>query len=595
MSQDRPLPLDTEQLVSLARQLVDRDQLEEAAELFQLAQRLDPDNLGIKLSLAQLRKKQRNRSTASQKNLGASLLEQARRDTIDAFHFFGLAALYEERGKTAQAMQCLDIAAEKTTVNPFVHKLRGKILAKDGRYEAAAAALRRGRRDNPFDREIAEILSRVEYERTRYGEALEAAMDAFWLLEPTDAEGAERLTRRIRTYLALLGLPRDQLVERFRARREQLEIAFDRLEYHRERLVDDDSPQATAQVPATPKTTSEAGRIELASRLRALPVLAPCDDTEIFQLAAIAQDTTIETGTRVFGEGGVNRDIFILEQGSVWIQRNTSYQQVVLGVAAPGSFLGEVSFIAGASRLADAVATEPSRLLRLDGQALAQLIADQPAIGVKLYQAFWRALARKLREANHQLSTFFADEQPVRRSAISDGQHDKVSIESRDKMEEILSEQGLTSSELVTLSNFSEVKRFPSDTYLFREGDAGTEMYVVLEGRVRIGKFIAGGGEEALAIFGRGDVFGEMSLIDGEPRSADACAHEGSVTVIAFDATLLDEVMAMEAQAALHFMQLLCRLLCRRLSEIDEKLTAWRILDAGRSAETEDLPLTREA
>jgi CRP-like cAMP-binding protein len=103
-------------------------------------------------------------------------------------------------------------------------------------------------------------------------------------------------------------------------------------------------------------------------------------------------------------------------------------------------------------------------------------------------------------------------------------------------------------------------------------------MYVVLEGRARISKFIAGGGEEALAILDRGDFFGEMSLIDGEPRSADARAHGGPLTVLALDQPTVQEVLAMDSQASLEFLQLLCRLISHRLREIDEKVIGWRIL-----------------
>lgn len=581
MSQDRSLPLDIDQLVTLARQLVDRDLLDEATELFQLAQRLEPENLGIKLSLAQLRNRQRQRSDEDQADVGKIVLERVRRDTIDAFHFFGLAALYEERGKKAQAMQCLEIAGDKAAINPFVHKLRGKILSRQGRYDEAAEALRRARRENPFDRETAEILSRVEYERSHYEKALDSAIDAFWLLEPRDATGSDRLTRRIRTYRALLKLPRESLVERFRQRREQLETSFDRLEYHRERLVEGNAPDAADRIAAPPTSvSSDTGRIDLASQLRALTMLEPFEDTEIFHLAAIASSLTVAEGAKLFDEGGTSRDIYILERGELHILRDTSYQRVVLGSVAPGSVLGEVNFIAsGGRRLADVVAAESSQVLRLDGAGLAQLIADRPTIGVKVYQAFWHALASKLRRANDQLSTFFADDPPlVRGDDASDGVHDTLHVESGDKLK-VLQEQGLTANELATLANFSEVKRFPSGTYLFREGDSGDEMYVVLDGRVRISKFIAGGGEEALAILDRGDVFGEMALVDGQPRSADACAHSGPVTVIAFDGRLLEEVLSMDAQAALQFMQLLCRLLCRRLREIDEKLTTWRILE----------------
>ena len=52
-------------------------------------------------------------------------------------------------------------------------------------------------------------------------------------------------------------------------------------------------------------------------------------------------------------------------------------------------------------------------------------------------------------------------------------------------------------------------------------------MYVVLEGRIMISKYIPGAGEEALAFLERGDYFGEMALIENQPRSADAKSDGG--------------------------------------------------------------------
>jgi CRP-like cAMP-binding protein len=107
---------------------------------------------------------------------------------------------------------------------------------------------------------------------------------------------------------------------------------------------------------------------------------------------------------------------------------------------------------------------------------------------------------------------------------------------------------------------------------------------VVAEGRVMISKLIAGG-EEALAILGRGDFFGEMALIDGEPRSADARAHGGPLTVLVLDRDSVQEVLSLDSAAALQVLQLLCRRIANRLREIDEKVIGWRIL-AGEQTET---------
>jgi CRP/FNR family transcriptional regulator, cyclic AMP receptor protein len=157
-----------------------------------------------------------------------------------------------------------------------------------------------------------------------------------------------------------------------------------------------------------------------------------------------------------------------------------------------------------------------------------------------------------------------------------------VKVESSDKIR-LFREQGLSRRELMTLATFSKEKRFAEGAFLFQEGDKGSEMYVVLEGKARISKFIPGAGEEALAILERGDFFGEMSLIDGEPRSADARAHDGPLTVLALDQGTVREVLAMDPHAALEFLQLLCRLVANRLREIDEKVVGWRILSGERT------------
>ncbi len=89
---------------------------------------------------------------------------------------------------------------------------------------------------------------------------------------------------------------------------------------------------------------------------------------------------------------------------------------------------------------------------------------------------------------------------------------------------------------------------------------------------------IAGAGEECLSILERGEVFGEMALIDEQPRSADARAHVNGCTVFSVSRSLLKEVLSMDPDAAVQFLNLLCRLLCRRLRAMNERIVVWRTL-----------------
>lgn len=73
---------------------------------------------------------------------------------------------------------------------------------------------------------------------------------------------------------------------------------------------------------------------------------------------------------------------------------------------------------------------------------------------------------------------------------------------------------------LSLFSRDQDTKTFASGTPIWAVGDAGHEMYVVLEGEVNI-MF----GEKVVETVSPGGIFGEMALIDSSPRSAAAVAH----------------------------------------------------------------------
>ncbi len=76
--------------------------------------------------------------------------------------------------------------------------------------------------------------------------------------------------------------------------------------------------------------------------------------------------------------------------------------------------------------------------------------------------------------------------------------------------------------ELNRLVSFLRVARYPARRVLFRKGDPGTNMMVVLEGRVQICTHSEEGREFVVNIINPGEVFGEIALLDGSDRTADA-------------------------------------------------------------------------
>jgi CRP-like cAMP-binding protein len=83
---------------------------------------------------------------------------------------------------------------------------------------------------------------------------------------------------------------------------------------------------------------------------------------------------------------------------------------------------------------------------------------------------------------------------------------------------------GLDSETLSTLAERLEVSMASPGQLLAREGDSAAEMFVVLNGELEVFKSRSDGHDVRVALFGPGDWFGDMSLLDVQPRSASVRA-----------------------------------------------------------------------
>jgi len=115
--------------------------------------------------------------------------------------------------------------------------------------------------------------------------------------------------------------------------------------------------------------------------------------------------------------------------------------------------------------------------------------------------------------------------------------------------------------------NFTvEVRR---GEYVFREGDLGTEMYIVQDGRIEILKALKGEEERQVAVLEKGDFFGEMSILEELPRTAGARALIDS-KLLQINGSTFDQMLRTNPEIAVRMM----RKLSRRLRETDELLRA---------------------
>lgn len=112
---------------------------------------------------------------------------------------------------------------------------------------------------------------------------------------------------------------------------------------------------------------------------------------------------------------------------------------------------------------------------------------------------------------------------------------------------------------------------FAAGEVIFRDGDLGTEMYIVQDGEVHIIKRLRGE-THVLSRLERGDFFGEMAVLEDAPRSADAIAHT-DVRLLVINGSKFDEMLRKNPEIAVRII----RKYSKRLREANillEKLAA---------------------
>jgi CRP/FNR family transcriptional regulator, cyclic AMP receptor protein len=131
---------------------------------------------------------------------------------------------------------------------------------------------------------------------------------------------------------------------------------------------------------------------------------------------------------------------------------------------------------------------------------------------------------------------------------------------------------GLKPAALELIAKVAVEETHALGTKIFQHGDAGDKLYLILEGKVRISREVPGMGEEALAVLGPGQMFGEMALLDESPRSADARVHE-RCRVLALPKDGFDDLLFLHKDLAYEVLWGIIRMLVSRLRETNDKLT----------------------
>ncbi|HWX24208.1 MAG TPA: Crp/Fnr family transcriptional regulator [Vicinamibacteria bacterium] len=138
----------------------------------------------------------------------------------------------------------------------------------------------------------------------------------------------------------------------------------------------------------------------------------------------------------------------------------------------------------------------------------------------------------------------------------------------------------LAEKDIESLTRLAGRRKFPKDTVVFFENEEGDTFFMILQGRIKVTILGDDGREVILSVLGPGDFFGEMALLDNEPRSATAIAVEDS-ELLSLHRNDFQNVLGENAGITLA----LIRVLTARLRRANHQISTLALLDVyGRVA-----------
>lgn len=119
--------------------------------------------------------------------------------------------------------------------------------------------------------------------------------------------------------------------------------------------------------------------------------------------------------------------------------------------------------------------------------------------------------------------------------------------------------KGLEISEIKLIAERTTTKTVKKDTLIISEGDISSVMYLIKQGKVNVTVNNDKGKEMILTTLQAGDIFGELSLLDDKPRSANVVTLEKCVLIVLHKADFF-ELMAQHPKIAIQVIKYLCQM-----------------------------------
>ena len=145
------------------------------------------------------------------------------------------------------------------------------------------------------------------------------------------------------------------------------------------------------------------------SQLKKIPLFANLTSEHLTKVAAIASQREFRANDKIFSEGDVGTEMFLIFKGKVRISKMVpGVGEEALAILEPGSYFGEMALIDDTPRSADATAHLSCTVWCVQKADLEELMFLHKDLAYELLWTFVRTLSARLRDTNDKIKAFFA-------------------------------------------------------------------------------------------------------------------------------------------------------------------------------------------
>ena len=275
------------------------------------------------------------------------------------------------------------------------------------------------------------------------------------------------------------------------------------------------------------------------------------------------QIVSFRKGSYLVVEGKENTDHFyIIQKGNVQCMK-ASGSGLAPTMYGPGDFVGVVPCMSDHLQIETAIATTDVMAISVRKDQYPELISQNTPVALKIIKTF----ANRMRVMNEMLT------KATLHSVVQDTYEQIFKVASfyeQNALPDVavfayyqylktkpqgpnadLAKQKFVALKPKTHAVYFEPtaepsRQYPKDTMIFSEAQTGSDMFIIQRGEVSITK-VVNGNEVTLAVLKKGDMFGEMALIENKPRSANALAHS-DCTLMVINRSNFNQMVATQPQ-----------------------------------------------